>query len=256
MLKSLPIANALTLGNLACGLFAIPLAMNPETAHLAFFLLVIAAILDFFDGFAARALGQEGPLGQQLDSLADLVSFGVVPGLIWKSFMEIMGYCPPTGFCINSYVWLFIPLAAAYRLARFNVQTGSSNNVHFTGVPTPLTGLVLASFSLIYVQLKQGSGHAWFMPTFIYFPREVFEHVYLWLYMPLLASFMMVSDYRMFSLKFNGQDGYNSMRLVLVIGSILLSFLFGEAALLVIYIYYLVLSFVVFRGKSNTPESV
>ena len=88
MLKSIPIANGITLANLTCGLLAIPLALNPDTSHYAFYLVLLAAVLDFFDGFVARLLGQEGPLGQQLDSLADLVSFGVVPGLIWKSWME------------------------------------------------------------------------------------------------------------------------------------------------------------------------
>ena len=90
MLKSIPIANGITLANLACGLLAIPLALNPDTSRYAFYLVLLAAVLDFFDGFVARLLGQEGPLGQQLDSLADLVSFGVVPGLIWKSWMSVL----------------------------------------------------------------------------------------------------------------------------------------------------------------------
>jgi CDP-diacylglycerol--serine O-phosphatidyltransferase len=253
MLKSIPIANALTLGNLAAGLLAIPLAMNPETAYLAFFLLILAAVLDFFDGMAARALGQEGPLGQELDSLADLVSFGVVPGLMWKSFVEIMGYCPPTGFCINSYVWLFIPLAAAYRLARFNVQSGATKNVHFTGVPTPLTGLVLASFGLIYAEFK--GMHVLGFEAFLGFPQVFFEHVYLWLYMPLLASFMMISDYTMFSLKFNAEDTLNPMRWLLISSMLIMVPLLGASALVGVYLVYLLMSFIVFRGKSNTTET-
>jgi CDP-diacylglycerol---serine O-phosphatidyltransferase len=254
MIKSLPIANAITMGNLACGLLSIPLAMSLETVHLAFYLMILAAILDFFDGFAARALNQEGPLGQQLDSLADLVSFGVVPGVIWYTLMQVKGYCPPSGFCINSYIWMLIPLAAAYRLGRFNVQ--KTNSVHFVGVPTPLTGLVLGSFAWIQHQLNVSGGFLGIeVLPFLSFPQNVFDSVYLWLYMPLLASFMMISEYFMFSLKFNKSDGLNGMRWLLVIGSVVFIPLLGAASLLGIYIFYLIVSFIAFRGKSFTAES-
>lgn len=255
MLKSIPIANCITLANLTCGLLAIPLALNPDTSHYAFYLVLLAAVLDFFDGFVARLLGQEGPLGQQLDSLADLVSFGVVPGLIWKSWMETKGYCPPTGFCINSYIWLLIPLASAYRLARFNVESGGSTN--FTGIPTPLTGINLASFSIIGMSL--GVNEAFLgmeVLPFFDFPQGLFDHVYLWLYMPLIASFFMVSDYPMLSLKFNKKDGVDSWRWIFIGGSILLVPALGYAVFLGIYIWFITASFIAFRGKSNTPEEL
>jgi len=254
MLKSVPFANAITLANLACGLLAIPLAMNTDTSQYAFYLIVLAAILDFFDGFVARLLGQEGPLGQQLDSLADLVSFGVVPGLIWKSWMETKGYCPPTGFCINSYIWMMVPLAAAYRLARFNVE--SSGSTYFTGIPTPLTGITLASFALIGSNI---AGNETFLGIevlpFLGF-QVLFDQVYLWLYMPLIASFFMVSDYAMLSLKFNKTDGVDTWRWVFIGGAILLLPVLGYAAFFGIYVWFIITSFIAFRGKSNTTEEL
>ena len=255
MLKSIPIANSITLANLTCGLLAIPLALNPDTSHYAFYLVLLAAVLDFFDGFVARLLGQEGPLGQQLDSLADLVSFGVVPGLIWKSWMETKGYCPPTGFCINSYIWLLIPLASAYRLARFNVE--SSGSTYFAGIPTPLTGITLASFSVIgrSVGVNEAFLGMEVLP-FVGFPQGLFNHVYLWLYMPLIASFFMVSDYPMLSLKFNKKDGVDLWRWIFIGGSVILVPTLGYTAFFGIYIWFISASFIAFRGKSNTPEEL
>ncbi len=255
MLKSIPIANAITLANLTCGLLAISLALNTETSHYAFYLVILAAIFDFFDGMVARLLGQEGPLGQQLDSLADLVSFGVVPGLIWKSWMEIKGYCPPIGFCINSYIWLLIPLASAYRLARFNVE--SSGSTYFTGIPTPLTGITLASFALIGSSIEINAGFLGIesLPI-LSFPKMIFNHVYLWLYLPLVASFFMISDYPMLSLKFNSSDGVNTWRWLFIGGSILLIPLLGNAAFFGIYLWFILASFIAFRGRTNNTESL
>ncbi len=254
MLKSIPIANAITLANLACGLLAIPLALDPSTGYLAFYLIVLAAVLDFFDGMVARLLGQEGPLGQELDSLADLVSFGVVPGLIWKTWMETKGYCPPTGFCINSYIWMLIPLAAAYRLARFNISSGGST--YFTGVPTPLTGLALASFALIGKDIAQSATDLQpAMWPLVQFPESLFNHVYLWLYLPLTAGFFMISDYPMLSLKFNKTDGLDMWRWIFVGVSILLLPVLGSAALFGIYMWFILGSFLAFRGKLNTMET-
>ena len=84
------VPNLLTLANLACGLLAIPFALQADTTHIAFQLIILSSVFDFFDGMAARALKVEGPLGMQLDSLADVVSFGVVPGLIWKSLILLI----------------------------------------------------------------------------------------------------------------------------------------------------------------------
>jgi CDP-diacylglycerol--serine O-phosphatidyltransferase len=87
------IPNLITLSNLACGLLGVAFVMQ-GLEWMGFVCLLLGAFLDFFDGLAARKLGVAGEMGKQLDSLADVVTFGVLPGLIWKSLMEYNGYCP------------------------------------------------------------------------------------------------------------------------------------------------------------------
>jgi CDP-diacylglycerol--serine O-phosphatidyltransferase len=236
MKQSIP--NLITLGNLACGLLAITFVMQNQPG-IAFALMVLASILDFFDGMAARALGVDGELGKQLDSLADVVSFGVVPGLIWRYFMMMRGACPPTGFCINSYVWMLIPLAAAYRLAVFNVSENQKTN--FMGIPTPLTGLVLGSWAMF----NDVSGLAEFRFGFI--ELEWLNHFYVWLYMPLIAGYMMVSDYPMLSLKFNKTDGLNLFRYLVLAFAVVFLIVFGNYGFALFYFAYIAISFLGFK---------
>ncbi len=236
MKQSIP--NLITLGNLACGLLAITFVMQNQP-WIAFALMVLASILDFFDGMAARALGVDGELGKQLDSLADVVSFGVVPGLIWRHFMIMRGACPPTGFCINSYVWMLIPLAAAYRLAVFNVSENQKTN--FMGIPTPLTGLVLGSWAMF----NDVSGLAEFRFGFI--ELEWLNHFYVWLYMPLIAGYMMVSDYPMLSLKFNKTDGLNLFRYLVLAFAVVFLIVFGNYGFALFYFAYIAISFLGFK---------
>lgn len=145
------IPNSLTLGNLFCGLGAIAsllvyspadaLSLVPGEAPFVGFLLV-ALVLDVFDGWAARKLGVAGPLGLQLDSLADAVTFGVAPAV--GLFATLLQHDPGSAW--------FWPLAAAaplalgsvYRLARFNLDTRQSDS--FIGVPTPSNALMVVGF--------------------------------------------------------------------------------------------------------------
>jgi CDP-diacylglycerol--serine O-phosphatidyltransferase len=191
------LANYITLGNLLCGLLALQrLSLGDAQAPFyAFALIGLAAVLDFFDGFTARWLGADGEMGKQLDSLADLVSFGVVPGMIWQHYMLELGYCSSSGFCINQYLWVLIPLGAAWRLARFNVQ--EVKGYHFVGVPTPIMGLALASWSALHEGLAHpGAGAVldiyWLQPL---------DHFYIWLYMPLVAFYLMIGDMPMMAFK-------------------------------------------------------
>lgn len=191
------IANYITMGNLLCGLMAISaLASGDSHAPLtALSFMGLAAVLDFLDGFVARLLKADGEMGKQLDSLADLVSFGVVPGLIWRHYMLELGYCSSSGFCINQYVWVLIPLAAAWRLARFNVQ--SVEGPGFVGVPTPMMGLALAAWSLMPYALEQELFTSGWRASMLGF----FNQFYVWLYMPLCAAYLMVGETRMIAFK-------------------------------------------------------
>lgn len=230
MLKSIP--NLITLGNLACGLLGITMVMQGNPFY-GFVFMLVGAVLDFFDGFVARLLKVDGELGKQLDSLADVVTFGVLPGLIWRFYMEAQGFCPATGFCINSYVWLLIPLGAAYRLATFNIDTRQTTG--FLGVPTPITGLALASWSWMMYSIE----HPTWMLVDI---RWVFSYFYVWLYVPLFASFMMISDYPMLALKFKKGDPLNIWKFAIIFIGLLSVIVFGPAGVAVLYFVYIGLS--------------
>ncbi|MFM7769725.1 MAG: CDP-alcohol phosphatidyltransferase family protein [Bacteroidota bacterium] len=130
------IPNSLTLSNLVFGLAA----LISENIHQAFYFIVFAAIADFLDGFVARLLGVANEMGKQLDSLADVVSFGVVPSfLLFKLLHPAIGPWASISFALSA--------AAAYRLARFNLDT--SPTFGFKGLPMPANGLFWMSFLLL-----------------------------------------------------------------------------------------------------------
>jgi len=173
-MKQLP--NLLTLLNLFLGCMAVIFAMQsgimpmfdemgspltnsanvqfinlPENITAASFLIIGAAVIDFFDGFVARWLKAESELGKQLDSLADVVSFGVAPSLIMYQFLRLSYAQQENGLDV-SVIWLLpaflFTCAAAYRLARFNIDP--EQQLVFRGLPVPAAGLTIASIPLIY----------------------------------------------------------------------------------------------------------
>ncbi len=244
MIQSIP--NLITLGNLACGLLGITMVSQGNPFY-AFLFMIAGAILDFFDGFFARLLKADGELGKQLDSLADVVTFGVLPGLIWRFYMEAQGFCPASGFCINSYIWLLIPLGAAYRLATFNIDTRQTTG--FIGVPTPITGIALASWSWMMHSID----HTYWMLIDI---RWVFSYFYVWLYVPVFASFMMISDYPMLALKFKKGDPLTPWKFAILGLGALSIVVFGPAGIAVLYFLYIAISFIANSVvKSEKSES-
>ena len=151
MLRHLP--NVLTLLNLLCGCLAI-LSLIFFQIKEALIFQCISLIADFFDGYLARKLKVAGPLGVQLDSLADVISFGFFPGIVVYSLLANgLTIDQSTTSILNQ--WMLIPafmltLSAAYRLAKFNISTDQKD--HFIGLPTPactmfFTGLLLIQFS-------------------------------------------------------------------------------------------------------------
>jgi CDP-diacylglycerol--serine O-phosphatidyltransferase len=161
------LSNVLTLGNLFCGAIAIIFILhapqyiaefngseytvtNPAPVYWASALVVLAGVLDFFDGLVARWLGIQSPMGKELDSLADVVSFGVVPGMILFRLLRSAYMQMPDVFDVSYFNLapaLLVPCFAAYRLAKFNLDTRQAE--FFIGVPTPAVGLLVASFPLI-----------------------------------------------------------------------------------------------------------
>lgn len=147
------IPNLFTLGNLLCGFMAL-VYIAREQMVTAVILVGVALVLDFFDGFIARALNAQSELGVQLDSLADLVTSGVVPGFILFQMMVItQGYYFveiadwPMTVLLNASVAGLIPMASAYRLGKFNLLENHAS--HFRGLATPAMTLVVVSIPLV-----------------------------------------------------------------------------------------------------------
>ena len=144
------IPNALTCGNLICGVFGILQVFegNLETASI---LIGIALVCDWLDGFVARLLHVSSPIGKELDSLADMVTFGVLPAFMLLKLIEnscVSGTCTVGLFGFyKPYIALALAVFSALRLAKFNVDTRQSES--FIGVPTPANGMVVASLPMI-----------------------------------------------------------------------------------------------------------
>ncbi|RRJ62173.1 CDP-diacylglycerol--serine O-phosphatidyltransferase [Paenibacillus oralis] len=138
--KSIP--NMFTLGNMLLGMLAIIMALEGRYS-LAAIMVIVAMLLDGLDGRVARALGAQSEFGKELDSLSDIISFGVAPALIMYliSFQELQ---PGLAWVVTA----LFPMCGALRLARFNVQKGASG--YFVGLPIPAAGGVLATLSLFY----------------------------------------------------------------------------------------------------------
>jgi len=187
------IPNLLTLGNLLCGIIATIAAVNSDYVTAAS-LVVLGIVFDFFDGFVARLLKVSGELGKQLDSLADMVTSGVVPGIIvFKMLSEkyvdvnlLTGEFSFTSYL--PYLGLILTLAACYRLANFNIDTRQSDS--FIGLPTPAMTLFVIALPLIPLY----SDNQFFI--------DLVQNNYFLIGVTLLLSYLMNAEIPLFSLKF------------------------------------------------------
>lgn len=141
------VPHILTLGNLLCGVLAIQVLYSEASWEWAGWLCAIALLLDAVDGAAARALKVSGPLGKQLDSLADMVSFGVLPGVAGSCLIAEWWYAEGASDHWSSFVPLVFTLCAALRLARFNIDTEQRH--FFKGLPSPAAAMVLMSLVVV-----------------------------------------------------------------------------------------------------------
>ena len=171
------IPNTITLLNLLSGVIGIIWVINGNIVSGAYF-IILAAVFDFFDGFAARLLHVQGELGKQLDSLADLVSFGVLPGMILYQMTKVSSsieWLP--------YLTLIVPLLSAVRLAKFNLDTRQSDK--FIGLPTPANALFIST--LPYFAIQWPSVGTWLTsPFFLVGIAWVFA-ILLLVELPLIA---------------------------------------------------------------------
>lgn len=153
------IPNTLTLGNLTLGFVSILVASEYNADHpnpiglfsLSGFLIILAALFDGFDGMAARALDATTELGADLDSLADLTTFGIAPGVLMYQMVlhqfKIDFFSREDLFPVGMLIAALFPICAAYRLARFNVDSDPKS---FTGLPSPVAGVIVGIFPLAF----------------------------------------------------------------------------------------------------------
>lgn len=242
MKKHIP--NLITSLNVTSGALAIFMAIYGHM-ELAAALILVAMIFDFFDGFAARLLHVKSEMGKELDSLADMVSFGLAPTILahflmlavlpgnsiscfseWTVWQKIMFFCP-----------LVIPGFSAYRLAKFNLDIRQS--MSFIGVPTPAN-------ALFWVSLVFGAAY---MPD-IY--QYLFGNVTVLGFSAVILSVLLISELPMFSLKVTGFSWKeNKIRYVYFVSLIVVGCVWGKAVILFIIPVYILLNIIQVFTTSN-----
>jgi CDP-diacylglycerol---serine O-phosphatidyltransferase len=209
----------------------------PESWWYGSLFIALAGVVDFLDGFIARYLNAESPLGKQLDSLADVVSFGLAPSLILYQMLR-MSYMQDAGATATGN-WvlvpaLFVACAAAYRLGKFNI--GDPGEKFFRGVPTPAVGLLVASFPLILhknqLNLQDILLNKWVIYALI-----------------AVLCYLMTFNKKIFSLKFSKKELGNQMPLIiLAVIAIGGSFFLKWVTVPVVFFGYVILS-LAFQNK-------
>lgn len=217
------IANLITTGNLTCGLLSITFAFNENLLFASTFIFC-GAILDFFDGFVAKILKVNSELGKQLDSLADMITFGVAPGIIiYKLISESNNH---SEFLV--YAAFLIPIFSALRLAKFNIDSRQTSS--FIGLPTPASAIFVAS-----------------LPILSSFYGTEFK-LELLLGISIILSLLLVAEIPLFSLKLSKEENINSqlniIRIVFLISCVILLFVLEFAAIPFIVILYIFLSII------------
>lgn len=238
MKKHIP--NLLTLGNLFCGTIATIFAVEADFTTAALF-VVIGIFFDFLDGFVARILKVSGELGKQLDSLADMVTSGVVPGIIMSKLIQNNLLRDANSFDDNfldvSLIGLILTLGACYRLAKFNLDTRQSDC--FIGLPTPAMCLFVISLPLI----QQYSD--------IEFVQNIINNNYTLIVITLFLSYLMNAEIPLFSLKFKDYSfKKNWVTYLFLVISLMLILLINYLSIPIIIILYVVLSII----KNLTPK--
>ncbi len=249
MTKQIP--NLFTLLNLFLGCIAIVFALQtenisiyvgddlsshyniPEKISIASYLIFAAAVIDFLDGFVARLMSATSEMGKQLDSLSDVVSFGVAPSVILYQLLRISFIKEEDGL-ETSIAWLLpafiVACAGAYRLARFNLDNTQSYG--FKGVPIPAAGLLIASFPLIlhfgnsFINVNEWLTNKWVLYAVI-----------------ILVSGLMVSTLPLMALKFKDFSIKNNIpKIILLTVAVVAAFIFNWLAVPIVFIVYIILS--------------
>jgi CDP-diacylglycerol--serine O-phosphatidyltransferase len=247
-MKQIP--NLFTLLNLFAGCLAIVFALQtntvifyindqynssfniPEKISWAAICIIIAAVIDFLDGFVARLMKATSDLGKQLDSLSDVVSFGVAPAVILYQLLRFSFAREENGLDV-SIAWMlpafFLACAAAYRLGKFNLD--QSQQFSFKGVPVPAVGLLIASYPLIlHFNSFPAINNIVINKWFLYFTI-------------LISGYLMLSNHRMMALKFSDFKVKNNLpKIILLVIAIIAALFLQWIAVPVVFIFYVLLS--------------
>ena len=232
------IPNTFTMLNLVSGLLALICIFNGFYDQ-AFLFVCLGIFFDFWDGFLARKLNVSSELGVQLDSLADMVTSGVVPGLMMFKLLEniqlndsnymvteetaYMGFVPYLGFIVT--------LASCYRLAKFNIDTRQTES--FIGLPTPANTLLLMSIPMIqYVD-----SYEWLL--------QALNNPYILVVIILVSAYLLNAEIPLFSLKFKKLDWENAKtQIIFLVYSLLLLFVLAFTAIPIIIFSYIIISLI------------
>jgi CDP-diacylglycerol--serine O-phosphatidyltransferase len=243
------IPNLFTLLNLLFGCIAVILILQngiveleasdgtqlidtPERTQIASLFIGLAALVDFLDGLVARLFKATSPLGRELDSLADVVSFGVAPGMILYQLLRLSWAAQPNGLDV-AMGWLLpallIPCAAAYRLARFNID--DAQQYGFKGVPTPAAGLLIASLPLI----------GWYSHSDMV--KAALQNKWVLYGLIVVVAWLMISRLPLMALKFNNFSIRNNMpAIVLLVMAVIAAIFLGWLAVPVVFVVYIIVS--------------
>lgn len=234
MKKHIP--NFITTLNLFSGCVGIIVALQYRIDYAAYF-IALAAFFDFLDGMAARILHVKSEIGKELDSLADVVSFGVLPGILIYQLMSASPNSPVGGSYISifSLVALIIPILSAVRLAKFNLDTRQTTS--FIGLPVPANALFLGSLPLIKMQADYNESFAWL--------TAIIDNYYILAVIAIGMSLLLVSKIPLFSLKFsNLKFGENKPQFILLIFAVASFALITFSAIPLIILAYIGLSMI------------
>lgn len=221
------IPNTITLANLTCGCIGIVACAKGDLAT-ASYMIWLAAIFDFFDGFTARILKVSSPIGKELDSLADMVTFGILPSFILFSLLETQG----AGNL--AYISFALALFSALRLAKFNIDTTQVNG--FIGMPTPAA--------------------AFFVSGLVFWPADsiLINSSINIIFISITLSLFLVAPIPMLALKFKDYSLRNNIsRYLVVIISVLLLAILGKQSFPIIISFYLIVSLLVAFKHKRLP---
>jgi len=243
LIKHIP--NFVTLLNLFCGSIAVIFVVNGSLVTAAFFAF-LGIFFDFFDGLLARKLNAQSELGLQLDSLADMITSGLVPGIVMFQLLSLtssdLGWVENSSELSNSISWvdfksqllpligLLITLASAYRLAQFNIDDNQTDS--FLGLPTPANTILILSFPLI-MEFQNND-----------LMNSIILNKWFLIAVTIVSCYLLNSNIKLLKLKFktwNFQD--NAARYLLIMLAVVLLIVFQFAAIPLIILAYIIISF-------------